>query len=168
MIKDSMINFGSLLIVKDRQSFSINCSFNCSTKIVSITNAIYEKERHNFQLIPFNTERIYMKTNNKNQYYMHPILIKHSIFDFYINKYKIENIYLIKNIEEFYRLTKVFIDMFNKRFGTIYNFNIDINHETVFSIIKYNEKKLNDIEKYKKEKVDNIFSEELFYILRKL
>lgn len=168
MVKDSMLSFNSLLIVKDRKNFKVNYNFKSLRRKISLKNSVYDVEKNNFSLVNNKIAKISLKTTNKNVGEYLPILIKHTIFDFYIKKYKIDNLYLIKNVEEYYRLTKVFLNMFNQKYGNVYNFEIDVNHDTVFSVIKYNENKLNDVEKYKSEKIDNIFDDELFHTLRRL
>lgn len=168
MKKDIIYSLKSLLTIKDRTNFSINYYFNESKKLIKINNSIYLKDRHNYKITEYFKDSYSLKTFNSNSENRLPILIKHTIFNFYIEKYSITDKYLIKNISEFYRLTKVFVGLFNKKYGKENQFEIDINHDVVFSILKDNENKYNDIEKYKIEKIENIFSKELFDIVRRL
>lgn len=168
MTKDLIYSFKSLLTIKDRINFSINYSFSSKDKIIKIKNSVYFKERNKFPITKYNKDVYTLKTFNLMSENRIPILINHTIFNFYISKYEITNKYLIENISEYYRVTKVFVDLFNKKYGKKEQFEIDINHDVIFNILKYNEKKLDDLEKYKKEKVENIFSEKLFNIIRRL
>lgn len=168
MKKDLIYSFKSLLTIKDRIKFSINHSFEIKEKIIKINNTIYFKERNQFPITKYNKDIYTLKTFNSMSEHRLPILINHTIFKFYISKYEITNKYLIDNIAEYYRVTKVLIDLLNKKYGDKEQFKIEINHDVVFNILKYNENKLNDLEKYKKEKVENIFDEKLFNIIRRL
>lgn len=168
MKKDTIFSLKSLLIIKEKINFLVNSEFVKLNKIVKITNCKYETERKHFKISPYKFQEISLKTNNLNQKTENKILIKHSIFNTYIKKYKITNTYLIKNIEEYYRLTKVFINLFNKKYGEINEFEIETNHNVIFTILKYREKELYNIEQYKFEKIENIFSEELYYSIIRL
>lgn len=168
MKKDAILNFKSLLTIKDRIKFSINYGFNIKRKLVKVNNSIYLKDRITFPITQFFKETHILKTTNIMAEHRLPILINHTIFEFYIRKYDIKNKYLIENISEFYRLTKSFIKMFNIKYIEEIPNEVETNHDVVFSILKYNESKINDLEKYKKEKIENIFSEELFGIIRRL
>lgn len=168
MKKDIILSFKSLLTVKDRIKFSIDYVFDIKRKLLKINNSIYLKDRTIFPITRFLKETHNLKTTNIMSEHRLPILINHTIFEFYINKYEIKNKYLIKNISEFYRLTKSFIKIFNIKYMKELSNEIEINHDTVFSILKYNESKLKDVEEYKKEKVENIFDEKIFSIIRRL
>lgn len=168
MKKDIILNFRSLLTIKDRINFSIDYSFDIKRKLIKINNSIYLKDRIKFQITQFFKETHNLKTTNIMAEHRLPIFINHTIFEFYIKKYDIKNKYLIENISEFYRLTKSFIKMFNIKYINEIPNEIEVNHDVVFSILKYNESKIKDLEKYKKEKIENVFSEELFGIIRRL
>lgn len=162
MKKDLIYNLKSLFVIKEKNIFSINFGFDSLNKIIKINNCKYIKEENDFKLVPYIRNERSLRTVNANIENRFNILIKHSIFNFYISKYKIQNKYLIKNIEEYYRVTKVLISMLNTKYGIQNQFEIETNHDVVFTILKYNESKLYDIEKYKSEKVENVFSEELY------
>lgn len=168
MKKDIIYNFKSLLTLKDRLVFSINYGFDKKNKIIKINNIIHLKDRIKFPITKVFKETHNLKTTNIMAENRLPILINHKVFEFYIKKYGIKNNYLIENIGEFYRLTKSFIVMFNIKYMNEIPNEIEINHDVVFSILKYNESKIKDLEYYKKEKIENIFSEELFSIIRRL
>lgn len=166
--KDYIYNFKSLLVVKNKFPFSVNNKYNFHQKIIRINNCKYLKKYFDFKLIPYKTKSISLITNSLNKCHKFDFLIKHSIFNFYIKKYKIQNKYVIENIEEIYRLTKVFVQLFNQKYSIKYDILISNNHDVIFTIILYNENKITDIEKYKKEKVENIFNKTIVSIIRRL
>lgn len=168
MKKDIIFNLKSLFVIKYRTNISLNSSFFKKTKIIKINNTNYLKDRTIFKITKNIKEIHSLKTLNSMNYNKMNILINHTIFNFYTKKYNLKNKYVISNISEIYRLTKSFIKMFNLKYISDIPNEIRVNHDTVFTIIKYNENKINDIEKYKNEKVENIFDEELFSIIRGL
>lgn len=168
MKKDTIYSFKSLLVIKDKNNFSINCGFYKKYKIIKIQNTSYLKDRFTFPITKFLKKAYRLKTMNSMAKHRLPVLVNHEVFVFYINKYKFTNKYLIENIREFYRLTKAFVYIFNEKYIKDPSLEIEINHDVVFNILKYNELKLDDVEKYKKEKVENVFTEDLFETIRRL
>lgn len=165
MVKDAILSLKSPLIIKENKKLKMKCQYLKTKKRLSILNARYEKERYNFKITNFNMVQMKLTINNKNRIEKLPCEIQHSSFNTYINKYKITNSTLIKNIEEYYRLTKTFIYLFNDKYEETYGKPLNNDNDTIFCILSLIESTLEDTSKYKEEKVDNIITKDMYYRL---
>ena len=161
-------NLKSLFIKKNKLKINIKYNFSSQEKKIKINNCIYDCDVQKYKLIPFVCKTIKLRTENKNHYTNNIFLIKHSVLPYYSSEYKIKNSYLLSNIEEFYRITKVYLIMFNQELSKKYESEININHDVIFTILKFHENKLLNIEEYKKKKFNEIINEEVYNIIIKM
>lgn len=161
-------NLQSLFVKKETLPIAINSNFQSTDRIISVKNLIYDNKIIKFQLVPSSVKEVKLITNNLNSCRNFSIPFKHSILPFYSKKYSIENTYLLDNIEEFYRITKVFVIMFNDKYKGINSLELIIKPDVIFSILKFNEKNISNINEYKKLKVDKVIPKELFDSIKRL
>lgn len=161
MIKDGIYNLRSIAFAKDFYKFSNKNDFEQDKTTIKIKSAEYHLDRELINILPFNKDSYSSKIRHVDSVEYISIHLKHSIFNFYINKYKINNIYMILNIEEFYLTSKYFINTWNdKNYGNNEKL-IHLNHDSVFYILKHYENDLYDLDSFKKNKPEAIFDDEL-------
>ncbi|MFR4518436.1 MAG: hypothetical protein ACLT40_00555 [Fusobacterium sp.] len=166
MIKDGIYNLRSIAFAKDFYKFSNKNDFGQDKTTIKIKSAEYHLDRELINILPFNKDSYSSKIRHVDSVEYISIPLKHSIFNFYINKYKINNIYIISNIEEFYLTSKYFIKVWNdKNYGDNEQ-TIHLNHDSVFYILKHYENDLYNIEKFKISKPNDIFNADLVYQLK--
>lgn len=117
-------------------------------------NSFYNNKICNFIKIKHNTKisSSYNKTNFKTK-------IKNNILEKYCIKYNIKNVEITKRIEEFYFLTKIYIDLYVKKNNIFINNNINV----VFNVLKFHEEKIKDYNYYSSIDLEKIFVKELIY-----
>lgn len=166
MIKDGIYNLKSIAFTKDFYKFSNSNKFDSEYKIMRFKSSEYDLEESEISFNTFSKVTFHIPIKNPDVLSDFKIKIKHSIFKFYLEKYKITNKYIVSNIEEFYSTTKYFIKAWNdKNYGNNEKL-IHLNHDSVFYILKHYETELYDIEYYKKSKLKDIFDDELVYQLK--
>lgn len=161
MIKDGIYNLKSLAFTKDFYQFSNQNSFEIDKYITKFNSLEYDLETEFIDILPFEKDEYSAHLKHSDNLDNYQIQFKHSIFNFYLDKYKISNKYIILNIEEFYSISKYFIKVWNdKNYGNNEQL-IHLNHDSVFYILKYYENHLYDLEKFKTAKPDDIFNIDL-------
>lgn len=161
MIKDGIYNLKSIAFTKDFYQFSNKNEFKQDKITIKLNSLEYSLDRELITIFPFNKDVYNSKIRHADSITYIQIPLKHSIFNYYIEKYKIKNLYIISKIEEFYSTSKYFINTWNdKNYGNNEKL-IHLNHDSVFYILKYYENDLYDLDSFKKNKPETIFDDEL-------
>lgn len=161
-------NLKSIFIKKEIVPVTIKSTYNSTERIMSLKNINYNQDGIEYKFIPYDVKKFKLTAKNINDYNNFPLLFKHSVLPFYSNMYAITNPYLLKNIEEFYRITKVFVIMFNDKYKGTIDLELIDKPDVIFNILKFHESKLVDIKQYSQSKVDDIISKELYNNIKRL
>lgn len=166
MIKDGIYNLKSLAFAKDFYKFSNRNNFNKDRLGIKIKNIDYDLDSYSINFFPFNKDSYCVRLKHADFLSSYSIGLKHSVFNFYLNKYKISNKYIILNVEDFYLISKYFVKVWNNKNYKDADNLIHLNHDSIFYILKYHEDKLYSLEEFKGNKLDDIFNRDLVYQLK--
>lgn len=161
----AILNCKSLLSKKTFLPIKIRHKFKKNILLCKIKNKKYRKEKkynnklQKYKKIVFNCKSTILYRQSK-----FPIKIKHYIFEKLAADYQITNNVILENLDFFYKMTKLYIDLY---ISTKQQF-IKNNNEVIFTILSFYQNKINSREMYQKMKIEDIFTKELLFEIRYL
>lgn len=134
---------------------------NIICKIASLKYIAKDHYKNKIQKNKYNDTKI----NFNNIYHMsrYKILIKNDILERMAESYQITNLEILNNLDFFYKMTKIYIDLYIERKEHFIKNNID----SIFIILKFHEPFITK-KRYSKMKIEEIFTKELMYRLEYL
>lgn len=148
------------------RKISLKCNFSnnfiANKEILKISNSNINCYRFSNNKINSN-KKISTRIKINGIYKKSPFLlkIKNNILEQKCYEYKITNQEIINNIDDFYKLTKIYINLFLDSNQIYINNGID----SIFIVLKFHENNIIDLKEYSKKDINKIFTRELIYKL---
>lgn len=148
-------------IEKARMKVTISSSFKKTKMLVKIKHADIKKNIFTFKLINFSKDIMKATSSQKFKTILFPCKSYCTNAHKKCEEYLINNLDMKKNILEFKSVAETFVKLYNMKNDK----KIIFKNDNAYLILKYNEKRIKNIDYFRAMKVEEVIDDQLFYSL---